>query len=85
MNTNTTKNQCHKRYTYSHLFFIPALTHMRIPFIGDYLRIVCSICNKYRTPVDSSVHDMDVEIACKMKALAKQSNELQEFVQENGV
>ena len=66
-------------------FLGKTLPNSQIPFIGDYLRIVCSICNKYRTPFDSSAHDMNVDIACKMKALAKQSNEFQEFVQENSV
>ncbi|XP_061196609.1 uncharacterized protein LOC133204881 [Saccostrea echinata] len=61
------------------------LPNTQIPYIGDYLRIVCSICNKYRPPINTGTFEDDLAIATKMTMLAKQSNELQSFVQENGL
>lgn len=60
------------------------LLNSQIPYIGDYVRIVCSLCNKYRPPITSGTFDDDIAIASKMTMLAKKTNELQQFVLENG-
>lgn len=48
--------------------------------------MVCSLCNKYRPPTTSGTFDDDIiAIALKMTMLAKKTNELQQFVLENGM
>lgn len=61
------------------------LPNSQIPYIGDYVRIVCSLCNKYRPPITSGTFDADIAVASKMTMLAKKTNELQQFVLENGM
>ncbi|XP_048741615.2 uncharacterized protein LOC125655389 [Ostrea edulis] len=61
------------------------LPNSQIPCIGDYVRIVCSLCNKYRPPINSGTFDDDITIASTMTMLAKKTNELQQFVLENGL
>ena len=39
----------------------------QVPFIGDYVRIVCAICNKFFPPLSSSVDkEADESEAAKM-------------------
>ncbi|XP_065923262.1 uncharacterized protein [Magallana gigas] len=53
----------------------------QIPFIGDYVKIVCSISNKYYPPLSSGDRDADMAVAAKMQFLAKQVNHLKEEVE----
>ncbi|XP_065213296.1 uncharacterized protein LOC135840599 [Planococcus citri] len=63
-----------------------ALDHVfpnsQIPFIGDYVRIVCALCNRYR-PARVKSHDDDLLVANRMLTLAKMSNPLQKKAIEN--
>uniref|UniRef100_A0A8W8J067 Uncharacterized protein n=1 Tax=Magallana gigas TaxID=29159 RepID=A0A8W8J067_MAGGI len=43
------------------------------------------LCNKYRPPITSGTFDADIAVASKMTMLAKKTNELQQFVLENGL
>lgn len=61
------------------------LPNSQIPYIGNYVRIVCSICNKYRPPIATGTYDGDIKMASKMTTLAKKTNEFQQFVLENGL
>ena len=46
------------------------LPNSQIPYVGDYVRIVCSLCNAFRPPLVTST-DSDKVIARRMMALAK--------------
>lgn len=61
------------------------LPNVQIPYIGDYLRIVCGLCNKYRPPINSGTFVDDIAMASKMILLSKETNELQQFVHDNGM
>ena len=52
----------------------------QIPYIGDFVRIVASLCNKYRPPLKPGEHDADQIMAAKMKVLAKDNNRLQVII-----
>ena len=47
--------------------------------LGDYVRIVCAVCNAYRPPLIACSSD-DTELAEKLKKLMKVSNYLQKKV-----
>ncbi|XP_056022083.1 uncharacterized protein LOC125673390 [Ostrea edulis] len=47
-------------------FLAKTLPNSQIPFIGDYVRIVAALCNKYRPPLSVSSEE-DQEIAAKME------------------
>ncbi|MCG7879800.1 MAG: transposase family protein, partial [Candidatus Thiodiazotropha endolucinida] len=59
------------------------MPNSQIPYIGDYVRIVCSICNAFRPPLVTST-DSDKVIARRMMALAKTPNKLKDKVLKNG-
>ncbi|XP_069109614.1 uncharacterized protein [Argopecten irradians] len=54
----------------------------QIPAIGDYLRLVAALCNRYRTPLNTGSTEEDQRVAAKMKVLAASTNTLQNRVQE---
>uniref|UniRef100_A0A8W8MLA5 DDE Tnp4 domain-containing protein n=1 Tax=Magallana gigas TaxID=29159 RepID=A0A8W8MLA5_MAGGI len=58
------------------------LPSSQIPFIGDYVRIVCSICNRYLKPLASGSVEEDQALGAKMLFLSKQVNQLKEQVEE---
>lgn len=60
------------------------LPNSQIPYIGDYVQIICAVINKYRPPISSGAYDDDLIVASKMRVLATESNILQTFVEENG-
>lgn len=57
----------------------------QVPFIGDYVRIVCAISNKYFAPLSSGSTDEDMALASKMKHLSTRVNTLKVFVEENSL
>ncbi|XP_048750412.2 uncharacterized protein LOC125662290 [Ostrea edulis] len=57
----------------------------QVPFIGDYVRIVCAISNEYLAPLSTGNADDDEALATKMQYLAKRVNSLQTFVEENAL
>ncbi|XP_062579084.1 uncharacterized protein LOC134241007 [Saccostrea cucullata] len=57
----------------------------QVPFIGDYVRIVCAISNKYLPPLSTGNADDDEALANKMQYLSKRVNILQIFVEENAL
>lgn len=61
------------------------LPNTHIPSIGDYAQIICAICNKFRPPLCSGTFEKDIEIAAKMKVLARSSNELQTLIIDQGL
>lgn len=61
------------------------LPNSQIPYIGDYTRIISSICNKYLPPLCSSEKENDELLAAKMLHLSKQKNELQAKVEESNL
>ncbi|CAF4409306.1 unnamed protein product [Rotaria socialis] len=51
-------------------FFSNTVKNLSIPHLEEYLSIVCSIINRYRTPIKTSALE-DIEIAEKMLSLKK--------------
>ena len=54
----------------------------QIPHIGEYIKIVCAISNKFFPPLSSGQVDEDTSLASKMRYLSKQVNLLQQEVEE---
>ena len=52
------------------------MPNSQIPYVGDYVRIVCSLCNAFRPPLVTS-SESDGILAKRMMVLAKSSNTLQ--------
>ncbi|XP_052696026.1 uncharacterized protein LOC128174533 [Crassostrea angulata] len=42
----------------------------QVPFIGDYVRIVCALSNRYCKPLSTGSEDEDMALACKMRKLS---------------
>ncbi|XP_062602094.1 uncharacterized protein LOC134263728 [Saccostrea cucullata] len=61
------------------------LPNSQIPYIGDYVRIVSAICNKYRCPISTGNEESDLNMAAKMRYLLSKSNLLQQEVESNGL
>ena len=55
-------------------YFNHVLPTNQIPYIGDYIRIVCAICNKYFKPLCNADSDDDSRLASKMRALSSNAN-----------
>ena len=58
------------------------LPNTKIPLAGDYVRIVCSVCNAFRLPLVTSL-ESDAVMAKGMMTLAKSDNKLHRNVIEN--
>ena len=58
------------------------LPNTQLPYIGDYVRIVCALCNRYRPPLSRGEEESDVVMAAKIKYLSKQSNTLQQRISD---
>ena len=56
----------------------------QVPYIGEYVKIVCAISNKYLPPlsVSKSAED-DFQVAAQMRQLSSQVNTLKTYVEEN--
>ncbi|XP_062572317.1 uncharacterized protein LOC134234281 [Saccostrea cucullata] len=65
-------------------YLAKTLPNSQIPFIGDYVRIVAALCNKYRPPLSVS-SDEDKQLAAKMLHLSERVNTLQERVETEGL
>ncbi|XP_062619706.1 uncharacterized protein LOC134281247 [Saccostrea cucullata] len=61
------------------------IPNTQIPFIGDYVRIVCALCNRFTSVLSSGNAEEDQAMTLKMLHLSKRTNELQEFVESNGL
>ena len=66
-------------------YFDKVLPNSQIPVIGDYIQIICSICNKYFSPLSHGNQEEDRVIGCKMLFLAKQSNDLKTRIEHEGI
>jgi hypothetical protein len=56
----------------------------QVPFIGDYVRIICATCNKYLSPLNATKDLMDdTLVAERMRDKIQNVNHLQSYVQEN--
>lgn len=60
------------------------VSNTQIPFIGDYVRIVAAISNKYCPPLNSGAAEDDQAIASKMLYLSQKGNALRELVENEG-
>lgn len=54
------------------------IPNTQIPHIGDYVRIVSAICNKFRPDFSTGIEEKDVAMAAKMRFLANGVNELKD-------
>ncbi|XP_061191029.1 uncharacterized protein LOC133199199 [Saccostrea echinata] len=59
------------------------LPSSQIPYIGDFVRIVCAICNKYLKPLAYGNTEENQALGAKMVFLSKQVNTLQHHVEDN--
>lgn len=57
----------------------------QIPYVGDYVRIISAICNKYFPPLSSGETEEDIAIAAKMVYLSRQPNELRNWIETEGI
>ena len=58
----------------------------QVPYIGDYVRIVSAITNKYYPPLSQPTsHSADEAEATKMLHLSQQVNSLQRYIEENNL
>lgn len=57
----------------------------QVPFIGDYVRIVCAISNRFLRPLSVGDSDTDEALAAKMMHLSSQNNLLQIYIEENAL
>ena len=55
------------------------MPNSQIKWIGDYVRIACAICNKFRPPLVKESPDVPI-IEMKMSFLSKRSNILQKRI-----
>ncbi|VDH88958.1 Hypothetical predicted protein [Mytilus galloprovincialis] len=57
-----------------------------VPFIGDYIHIVCAISNKYLQPLSKAINeDEDIELATQMKQKSTEIITLKAYVEENNL
>ncbi|WAR15680.1 hypothetical protein MAR_005785 [Mya arenaria] len=56
----------------------------KVPFIGDFVQIICAVCNKYLPPLSSSCSDDD-RLAQHMLQLATQENSLKTEIEESNL
>ncbi|XP_053388533.1 uncharacterized protein LOC128551660 [Mercenaria mercenaria] len=55
----------------------------QLPYLTDYVRIICAICNKFKPPLSQTKDRLaDIELGTKMFEIAKRKNELQNTVEE---
>ncbi|XP_063426803.1 uncharacterized protein LOC134710378 [Mytilus trossulus] len=66
------------------MFFDKVVSNHFIPIIGDLLRIVCAVCNKFRPPL-AGTHPEDKSIAEAMLEKCKKGNAIQKMVTEEGL
>ena len=66
-------------------YFDKVLPNSQIQFIGDYIQIICSICNKLFSPLSRGNQEEDRVIGCKMLFLAKQNNDLKTCIESEGI
>ena len=62
------------------------MPNSQVPFIGDFVRIVCAISNKYLpalSPPEQTARDE--QVAHQMLAMLTKTNELQQYVVERGL
>ncbi|KAK3084039.1 hypothetical protein FSP39_007185 [Pinctada imbricata] len=57
----------------------------QIPYIGDYIRIVCSITNRYFPPFSTGSSEADDALGARMLFLSKQVNSLKEYVDDKNL
>lgn len=58
----------------------------QVPFIGDFVRIVCAISNKYFQPLNATKDtEEDMLTAARMRERLSKTNELQKYVEENNL
>uniref|UniRef100_A0A8W8JJ17 Sushi domain-containing protein n=1 Tax=Magallana gigas TaxID=29159 RepID=A0A8W8JJ17_MAGGI len=63
-------------------FFDRVLPSSQVPFISDFIKIVCGISNKYFPPLSTGCTEEDSLVAAKMQYLSRQINQLKEEVEE---
>lgn len=61
------------------------LPNSQIPYVGEYVRIISALCNKYRPPLSSGDEENDLQTAAKMRHLSTQTNLLQTEVESNNL
>ncbi|XP_062603051.1 uncharacterized protein LOC134264781 [Saccostrea cucullata] len=66
-------------------YFEKVIPNTQIPFIADYIQIICGLCNKYLPPLSSGSQEEDEAVGCKMLHLAKESNVLKTRVENEGL
>ena len=60
------------------------IPNTQIPHIGDYVRIVSALCNKFRPDISTGIEEDDAAMVSKMRHLADAMNELKDYSETNG-
>lgn len=66
-------------------YFEKILPNSQLPYVGEFLQIVCGICNRYFPPLSSGDPQEDELIGTKMLYLAKQNNQLKEEIENENL
>ncbi|XP_060085720.1 uncharacterized protein LOC132565127 [Ylistrum balloti] len=61
------------------------LPNSQIPYIGDIVRIVCAIFNKFGTPISTGDAEQDQLLGSKMLHLSRKQNSLWERIEREGL
>ena len=61
------------------------LPNNQVPHIGDYVRIICAISNKFEPPLSQGNQEDDETLGCRMLYLSKQVNSLKTYIEEHGL
>lgn len=64
-------------------FFDKVVSNHYIPHLGEFLRIIAAICNKYRSPPASS--QCDIQLAEEMLKTSRQGNLVKAMVENEGL
>lgn len=63
--------------------FDKVVSNHYIPHLGEFLRIIAAICNKYRSPPASS--QCDIQLAEEMLKKSRQGNLVKAMVENEGL
>lgn len=61
------------------------LPNSQIPYVADYVKIVCALMNKYWPETNTEDAEKEEQLGCKMLHLSKQQNVLHERIKSDGL
>ncbi|CAC5358837.1 unnamed protein product [Mytilus coruscus] len=61
------------------------VSNTQIPYIGDNVKLIGALCNKYKPPFSTGEKDNDQNLGCKNEGTVQEKNDLQERVAREGL